>query len=286
MLMPGESLSIPKAFWDDKDLSGTDILLMAVVAQLDTRFGCLASNEELMRACRCTEDELEKSLSSLMEKGYLYAEDYLCVDDEDEKPRILHAQKLAGMESYDAKNRDLTLVWLTGDVSDDLEYPAKDVASRLFVDLGTPICFLVVELNIPVSDVYKGLSDLQSKGLIKLRDALAEQKLVAVKSEWAFKVASMMSLVGEYSINDIFVWSAIASRNIFDDGAKYDAELISKVCHLGYDVAVESIKKLAWCGLLNITVESDGKRVIKAVLSNEGLSERANQVIKSANASK
>lgn len=65
---------IPKVVYLDSHLSALDKIIFAEISSLDCDKGCFASNSYLARFCQCSESKITKSISHLVDLGYLVVE--------------------------------------------------------------------------------------------------------------------------------------------------------------------------------------------------------------------
>lgn len=62
---------IPKEIWLDKRLNALDKIILIEIDSLDFGEGCFASNQYLAEFCQCSENKISRSVSLLVELGYL-----------------------------------------------------------------------------------------------------------------------------------------------------------------------------------------------------------------------
>lgn len=62
---------IPKEIWLDKRLNALDKIILIEIDSLDCGEGCFASNQYLAEFCQCSENKISRSVSLLVELGYL-----------------------------------------------------------------------------------------------------------------------------------------------------------------------------------------------------------------------
>ena len=68
---------IPKQIWLDKRLSALDKIILAEIDSLDCgERGCYASNHALSEFCQCSETKISKSISKLVNLGYLSVQSF------------------------------------------------------------------------------------------------------------------------------------------------------------------------------------------------------------------
>lgn len=68
---------IPKQIWLDKRLSALDKIILAEIDSLDCgERGCYASNRALSEFCQCSETKISKSISKLVNLGYLSVQSF------------------------------------------------------------------------------------------------------------------------------------------------------------------------------------------------------------------
>lgn len=67
---------IPKEIYLDTRLSALDKIILTEIHSLDGGEGCYASNKYLAEFCQCSEAKVTKSVSMLIELGYLYVEKF------------------------------------------------------------------------------------------------------------------------------------------------------------------------------------------------------------------
>lgn len=64
---------IPKEVWLDTRLNALDKIILVEIDSLDNgKDGCFASNKYLAEFCQCSESKVSKSISTLIEFGYVY----------------------------------------------------------------------------------------------------------------------------------------------------------------------------------------------------------------------
>lgn len=79
-----DGILIPKPVWDDKRLNALDKVILSIVDCIDKSDGsCLASNEYLAEVCQCSVSKVSKSISALIDLGYV------CVKSFDGRKREL-----------------------------------------------------------------------------------------------------------------------------------------------------------------------------------------------------
>ena len=62
---------IPREIWLDERLNALDKIILVEINSLDGEEGCFASNEYLAEFCQCSEAKVSKSISLLIQLGYL-----------------------------------------------------------------------------------------------------------------------------------------------------------------------------------------------------------------------
>lgn len=77
---------IPKEVWLDERLNALDKIILAEIDSLDNEDGCYASNEQLASFCQCSIRNVTKSVSMLINYGYIYLENF------DGRKRILRSR--------------------------------------------------------------------------------------------------------------------------------------------------------------------------------------------------
>ena len=77
---------IPREVWLDERLSALDKIILTEVDSLDGERGCYASNKRLSEFCQCSESKISKSISLLIDLGYIYVESF------DGRKRILRSR--------------------------------------------------------------------------------------------------------------------------------------------------------------------------------------------------
>lgn len=68
---------IPKVVWLDGRLNALDKVILTEIDSLDQgQRGCYASNKHIAEFCQCSESKVSKSISKLIELGYLYVQNF------------------------------------------------------------------------------------------------------------------------------------------------------------------------------------------------------------------
>lgn len=87
---------IPRTVWLDSRLNALDKIILMEIDSLDNEDGCYASNEHLADFCQCSMSKVSKTISKLIECGYIY------VDKFDGRKRFLRSS-LANRDSQPSK---------------------------------------------------------------------------------------------------------------------------------------------------------------------------------------
>ena len=68
---------IPKEVWLDKRLNALEKIILAEIDSLDSEErGCWASNKYIADFCQCSESKVSKSITKLIELGYIYLQSF------------------------------------------------------------------------------------------------------------------------------------------------------------------------------------------------------------------
>ena len=67
---------IPKEIWLDERLNALDKIILCEINSLDGDEGCFASNQYLAEFCQCSEVKVSKSISLLIDLGYVVVEKF------------------------------------------------------------------------------------------------------------------------------------------------------------------------------------------------------------------
>lgn len=80
---------IDAEIWLDKELTPLDKVVYAEIVSLDGDLGCIASNAYLAEFCQCGERSVTRSISKLIERGYIMVAGF------DGRKRVLRACRVA-----------------------------------------------------------------------------------------------------------------------------------------------------------------------------------------------